>query len=81
MSGNKTSEASPTPTEARLDETAGDIAKIAPVVRSAIDKTLANEITLQQAESITRSADVLLGLWELEADLLRMRGARKVKRR
>ena len=65
----------------RLDQIAGEVSRIALVVRSAIDKTLANVITLQQAESVTRSAEVLLGLWELEADLLRMRAARKVKRR
>jgi hypothetical protein len=62
-----------------LDAIAGEVSRIAPVVRAAIDKTLANEITLQQAESITRSAEVLFGLWELEADLLRMRGARKLR--
>jgi hypothetical protein len=72
---------STTPTEERLDQIADDISRIAPVVRSAIDKTLANEITLQHAEGITRSAEVLLGLWELEADLLRMSRTPKTKRR
>jgi len=57
--------------EARLDEIAESIANIAPVVRSTTDGVLSGEIPLERAESITRSAEVLLGLWELEAEILR----------
>jgi hypothetical protein len=44
--------------EDRLAEIAEDIAKIAPVVRRrAIDELFAKEMSLEQAESINRSAE------------------------
>jgi hypothetical protein len=57
--------------EVRLAEIAEDIAKIGPVVRRAKDELFANEMSLEQAESINRSAEVLVEMWTLEADLLR----------
>lgn len=58
-------------TQARLDEIAESIAGTAAVVEGVIDRFREGRMDLEQAQSVTRSAEVLVRLWELEADILR----------
>jgi hypothetical protein len=66
-----------TPTEERLDEIAESTARLAGYVQDTLDKFLREEMPLEAAELATRQAEALLGLWSLEADLLRRQQARK----